>query len=388
MKDILGVSNDTKLFSIFLPHFTIFLNKYLEKTFQNTKKVSSKELYSDFRVKFIQGFQIFTNDYLESLKVFKNYMGIPDFSKKPLLLSSEFSAISLIVIMSKSISTKNHPFQPILNLAQIERLDNPILLCKTVREELDIKQAEFCLKIAEKIIPIESNEIDIFKNFQFEIIQAFVDEVINLLSEPALWSTILHKLPHIDLPKFPETNESKSRYSKNSDKHIESKIGYDLVNLIRNLLGISQPSGLAGILASICNHILDSYAEDLGKAICEELKHPLDLRRVEFVCLLFKRIFWHDCQAEHVFITRFALFSQLKNERSRRSNHEMLVSELTEFIFHQIESSSGDSAMFVGWMKNSLDSIRQTLANLIHLFLELTQSSLIIRFIILQYILQ
>jgi hypothetical protein len=386
IRDVLGIPLDSNIFrTLKLPLDSLF-NGYFGKLFNSTETVKAPELQSDFRIKFIKKLEGFTRDYFLALNMFKNHTGMKDSSLKKMQLSSNFASALLIFFFCKAI--QRNGTRPIINLSLLESCSHPDAFCEVIFNQLDSVKDDLLLKFCSHLSPerMAGADMDIFQKFQTEIMKSMFLGILEIFSDSAFWYCIFHNVTRDIFPEFPHSKGGSPRSGNFKEKDIEVDVGSNIVNLLRNLIDISQPSGLAGVLASICNRILNAYAEEIGQNICDELKTPFGSKQMSFVCALIKKLLWKQSNDQHIFITNMSLYNQLRNSQSRRDLHEILVNELTEFIFQQIELSNAQSSKLIGWMKKSVDSIREFLSNLIHIYLELTQSPKLLRFIFLQYI--
>eukprot|EP00475_Leptophrys_vorax_P005477 TRINITY_DN13302_c0_g1_i1.p1 TRINITY_DN13302_c0_g1~~TRINITY_DN13302_c0_g1_i1.p1 ORF type:complete len:716 (+),score=216.00 TRINITY_DN13302_c0_g1_i1:1374-3521(+) len=399
-RDVLGNDPQSKVHNILKAPLEDFLKQWIPDMFSKIAENKSyrDKVIADVRVNALRGFQSFTNDYHRSLELFRKKNSIEDFSKHRLSLSSEQSASSLIATLCQIIDNRGDPV--IIDPKVFQEMDQSDIEA-FITAKLDAAQQHIISCIVDRVCAkgaaaatgeakSSSNKAqDLVAALMENLLTGCLSQLVLTLSDPSLWMMIFHRIPRLNFPEFPGTaappaNRPLKDSSASEEKDIALDLGIEIMMVIRNLLDLAQPKGVAGFLAQVGRHVLRSYVEELGNGLWNELKTPIDAHKASFICKMIKCVLWDKQQNgdDFVFISRLSMYAQLKKEGSRREVQDSVVTELAEHVHnHALEKVPKGWS----WVGNSLSSVYATVWTLAHLFVEVTQSPWILRFIILQY---
>jgi hypothetical protein len=387
-RDVLGNDPQSNVHSILKAPLEEFLKDWIPALFSQLaeNKGYRKKVIADIRVNALRSFQSFTSDYHRSLELFRKKNGIEDFSTHRLSLSSEQSSSSLIAMLCKIIAERGD--SAIIDPKSFDEMD-PSDVGTFINNKLKAAQQQLVVEAAKNFVSKQDSTgnkaQDLVAVLLENLLTNCLNQLVETLSDPSLWMMIFHRIPRLNFPPFPPKKEQPipQKGDKSDEKDIALDLGIEIMMVISNLLDLAQPKGVAGFLAQIGRHVLRSYVEELGNGLWNELKTPIDSVRASFICKMIKCVLWdEEGSGDHVFISKLSMYEQLKKESARREVQDSVVTELAEHVHNQALEKVPKGWSWVG---NSLSSVYATMWTLAHLFVEVTQSPWIMRFIILQY---
>ena len=105
--------------------------------------------------------------------------------------------------------------------------------------------------------------------------------------------------------------------------------------------------------------------------------------KAAWVVGLIRILLWDTSdKGEHIFISSMSMFTQLQHDKSRREVQDSVITELADFLYGKVLEKVPEG---LSWLSSSMTSVYATIWTLMHLIVEVTQSKLIMKFLILQY---
>jgi len=333
----------------------------------------AKSLAMDLRANLLKQVESLTRDYkrilfrLHSMK--HHYAEI-----RPISVDK---TIQLIGLLDTSLKERG--------MTRIMSIDIESLVKKPLKERLDGIQGILIEKLSRRLIatlnvPISFAE-GVSKAFQKSISHALVHVFCN----PAFWLMILHRSIRIEMPEFPERSESEKSEGTVKDYAL---LGDIASSLIENLIDISNPTGVAGFVAQVGKHLVHSYSGNIGKSIVDEIVSPVSWKRVQWIMGFAEKIIWEpkaDGSGE-IFLTDLSMFKKIVSDMDKgnaQDIREAVLLEITDFVFAKTSEMIPRN---MSWMTTSVKSVRVAIWTLCSILFDITQSPLLLRFVVLQYL--